>query len=78
MSVFVRFNIYYAWFIFCEFLNFVVVCLQFIVTDKFLNHGFLTYGLKVPTLMTLMNHLNPPVLLSRCGSTTSFLQRSSS
>ena len=42
-----RYNIYFNGFIFCEFLNFAIVLLQFVVTNQFLSRRFLLYGLEV-------------------------------
>ena len=42
-----RYNIYFNGFIFCEFLNFAIVLLQFVVTHQFLSRRFLLYGLEV-------------------------------
>ena len=42
-----RYNIYFNGFIFCEFLNFAIVLLQFLVTNQFLSRRFLLYGLEV-------------------------------
>ena len=42
-----RYNIYYFGFIFCEFLNLLVVCLAMALTQRFLEHRFLFYGFKV-------------------------------
>ena len=44
-----KYNIYYFGFIFCEFLNLVVVCLAMALTHKFLEHRFIFYGFKVWT-----------------------------
>jgi len=42
-----KYNIYFNGFIFCEFLNFAIVLLQFVVTNQFLSRRFLLYGLEV-------------------------------
>ena len=43
----VRFNIYFYGFIMCECLNVTVAFSVLFLTNKFLNHRFLLYGLKV-------------------------------
>ena len=42
-----KYNIYYFGFIFCEFLNLVVVLAVFLLTDRFLHYKFMTYGFRV-------------------------------
>ena len=42
-----RYNVYFYGFILCEFLNVVVATSVLFLTNKFLNHRFLLYGLKV-------------------------------
>ena len=42
-----RYNVYFYGFILCEFLNVLVATSVLFLTDKFLNHRFLLYGLKV-------------------------------
>ena len=50
-----RYNIYFNGFIFCEFLNFAIVLLQFVVTNQFLSRRFLFYGLEVvSTVLTMI------------------------
>ena len=66
-----RYNIYFNGFIFCEFLNFAIVLVQFFVTNQFLSRRFLLYGLEVPLTM-LMGDLD----VKRCGATTFFPRRS--
>ena len=46
-----RYNIYFNGFIFCEFLNFAIVIVQFVITNQFLSRRFLFYGLEVPLLI---------------------------
>lgn len=42
-----RYNVYFYGFILCEFLNVLVATSVLFLTNKFLNHRFLLYGLKV-------------------------------
>ena len=42
-----RYNVYFYGFILCEFLNVLVATSVLFLTNKFLNHRFLLYGLQV-------------------------------
>ena len=42
-----KYNIYYFGFIFCEFLNLVIVITALFLTHRFLNFRFLSYGFRV-------------------------------
>ena len=52
-----RYNIYFNGFIFCEFLNFAIVLLQFLVTNQFLSRRFLLYGLEVIRVENFKNKI---------------------
>ena len=54
LMMLLRYNIYFNGFIFCEFLNFAIVLVQFVVTNQFLSRRFLLYGLEVPLTVTTM------------------------
>ena len=59
-----RYNIYFNGFIFCEFLNFAIVLVQFFITNRFLSRRFLLYGLEVPlmTVMLVLIGIDPQIL----------------
>merc|ERR1719273_940718 len=42
-----KYNIYFCGFVFCEFLNFAIVCAAFFLSHRFLHFRFLTYGFQV-------------------------------
>ncbi|XP_023322025.1 innexin inx2 isoform X1 [Eurytemora carolleeae] len=42
-----KYNIYFCGFIFCEFLNFIIVIFQFYLTHRFLHSRYIDYGFKV-------------------------------
>ena len=46
-TLFGRYNIYFAGFVFCEFLNFSMVVLLIYLTHRFLHYRFLAYGFEV-------------------------------
>ena len=46
-----KFNKYAAWFYTCEQLNFLVVILAWLITDKFLKHQFFFYA---PTVFAFL------------------------
>jgi len=48
-----KYNIYYFGFIFCEFLNFLVVCISMYFTHRFLEYRFLFYGFRVWTYYSI-------------------------
>ena len=62
-----RYNVYFYGFILCEFLNVLVATSVLFLTNKFLNHRFLLYGLKVGKANTSwrvkLNCSSPPGLL---------------
>ena len=74
-----RYNVYFYGFILCEFLNVLVATSVLFLTDKFLNHRFLLYGLKVGKANTIwrakVKLFLPPGLLvlqtTRGGTETS-------
>jgi len=48
-SIFHHNSWYFASYVFCEFLNFLLLGVQFMLTDKFLNNKFMWYGWNVVT-----------------------------
>jgi len=42
-----KYNIYFCGFMFCEFLNFAIVLIQFALTNRFLHFRYIDYGFKV-------------------------------
>lgn len=42
-----KYNIYFGWFVFCEFLNFAMVAFMIALTHRFLHFRFVGYGFKV-------------------------------
>jgi len=46
-NIYNKYNIYFAGFVFCEFLNFSMVALLIYLTHRFLHYRFLTYGFEV-------------------------------
>ena len=47
-----RYNIYFAGFVFCEFLNFFSVVTLICLTHRFLHFRFLAYGFEVKTAVS--------------------------
>ena len=72
-----RYNIYFNGFIFCEFLNFAIVLLQFVVTNQFLSRRFLLYGLEVLLLSVSIPRISNICDCCRFGAITFSPQRSS-
>ena len=65
-----RYNIYFNGFIFCEFLNFAIVLIQFLITNQFLSRRFILYGLEVASMTVLIcidSERSPVIMLNGAG-----------
>ena len=65
-----RYNIYFNGFIFCEFLNFAIVLIQFLITNQFLSRRFILYGLEVASMTVLIcidSETSPLIMLNGAG-----------
>ena len=70
-----RYNIYFAGFVFCELLNFLMVVLLIGLTHRFLHFNFVAYGFEVTGISVIFGILTT-ILFCRSGNTICCQRRS--